>query len=156
MSWAIISARLEASDRRTAAIHEAGHVVVGRHMGVKVFGAGIRRNIGHDSPLEKNWGGSTEFDRNAPIHSLALMGVAGMVAEAVWRREDLDDLIERTDEAACMSASDWKMVASYERQDFEGLVKEAYSLLNRDGGELWKPLLIEANGLMRIVGTALT
>jgi hypothetical protein len=50
-----------------------------------------------------------------------------------------------------MSESDWNMVTGHARQDFEGLVKEVYFLLDRDGGALWKPLLVQARHLMRIV-----
>jgi hypothetical protein len=50
-----------ARERRHAAVHEAGHVVVARHVGLRVLEAGIRKNELQDGD-EKEWIGSVQYD----------------------------------------------------------------------------------------------
>ena len=53
-------ARIEARDRRLAAIHEAAHVVIARRVRVEAA-AWIFRRPTADPRREKTWGGQTTF-----------------------------------------------------------------------------------------------
>ncbi len=54
--------RLLARDRRKAAVHEAGHVVIARMFGLTDIDAHIRRHF-ESSIYEKTWVGQTGFSK---------------------------------------------------------------------------------------------
>jgi len=79
--------RLLARDRRTSAMHEAGHVTIARHFRVPAFG--WRYYDAARDPLESsNWGGaecfaSWRYSMLTPGRR-AMLAVAGLVAENAW------------------------------------------------------------------------
>jgi hypothetical protein len=107
-------ARIEARDRRMAAIHEAGHAVIARHVGARSAQAHIERHSAAD-PFEKTWTGQCRVawieHKVSPAHD-AMISVAGAVAEHVW---DGDGDFLRAEgewawhEEAIMSPTDWDM-----------------------------------------------
>jgi hypothetical protein len=104
--------RIEARDRRLSAIHEAGHAVIARHVGARVEWAEIWRNPAPDEG-EKTWIGRIRFEGlSHPRPRVAMIAVAGAIAEHVWR--DDADFLENEgewawDEEAIMSPTDWAM-----------------------------------------------
>jgi hypothetical protein len=108
-------ARIEALDRRNAAVHEAGHKVIARHVGVTAFNAEIWRN--HDAGKDgRTWLGNIRVERSPRISRLrmAMVAVAGAIAEYVWSGEA--DFLENEGELAwheeaIMSPTDWDMAA---------------------------------------------
>jgi len=99
-------ARVEALDRREAAVHEAGHVVIARHVGADVLWAYITRTS-NPGPDEKTWIGQARIERLEGRRRV-MIGVAGAVAEYVWNgeRDDLRDE-EGWWDTAIMSPTDW-------------------------------------------------
>jgi hypothetical protein len=103
----------EAFERRNAAIHEAGHAVIARHVGVHVEWAEIWRKDPADEG-EKAWIGRCRFYRPRPVSRArrAMIAVAGAIAEHVWRGEA--DFLRNEgewawDEEAIMSPTDWDL-----------------------------------------------
>lgn len=100
---------LIASDRRRAAIHEAGHIIVGGVVGL-VMDAYIVQ-IGKATNYDKSWIGRTCIyeRRSTSITRLQwrMVAVAGAVAERCWQREIPD--AEEWSDPEMMSASDWRM-----------------------------------------------
>jgi hypothetical protein len=76
--------RIEARDRRLSAIHEAGHAVIARHIGVHVEWAEISRNDPEDE-RERAWIGRCRFYRPRPVSRARrlMIGIAGAIAEHV-------------------------------------------------------------------------
>ena len=97
-----------ARDRRRAAVHEAGHMVVGRSFGF-LMNAEIFQ-VGQPSCYEKSWAGKTYIlfkpETSTPVQ-LRMIAAAGAVAEYSWLKEDFNE-IDWTD-PDIMSASDWKL-----------------------------------------------
>jgi len=104
-------ARIEARDRRRAAIHEAGHVVIAGRVGVEAA-AHIFRHPTADPGLESTWGGLASIYSKPSRPHRAMIGVAGAVAEHVWSGE-LDFLRDGGEavwwDAAAMSDTDWRL-----------------------------------------------
>lgn len=105
--------RLEARDRRLAAIHEAGHHVIARHRGMREVDSWIER-AGEPTRYETSWVGHCRW-RNptrGSRRSDTMIGVAGMIAENLWKaRNDLglmDSIYDLLDDPNCMSESDWR------------------------------------------------
>src|SRR6201988_5149596 len=84
----ITEARTMATDRRNAAIHEAGHYVVTRWAGVRAVGAWIGRSDATDIQWKTSWIGQCMSDRAAcnrlSVRRWMMIGVAGAFAEQVW------------------------------------------------------------------------
>ena len=106
-------ARIEAHNRRKVAIHEAGHAVVARHVRVTAFNPEIWRNP-DAGKNENTWLGNIRVERSPRISRahMAMVAVAGAIAEHVWR--DDADFLENEgewawDEEAIMSPTDWDM-----------------------------------------------
>jgi hypothetical protein len=93
--------RIEARDRRLAAVHEAGHKVVAHHLGVPTRGARIWRR-GAPSLSGRSWGGQIGI-AGALAAKLRQVAVAGAIAEAAWTGDDEPDSYD----PAMMSATDW-------------------------------------------------
>jgi len=166
--------RVSARDRRRAAIHEGGHVVVARHLGILGIGAEIRKFQSRDF-TRRQWGGSFTFVeqevvlvasepatvkvrrapkykmRRAPKYKLMLVAVAGAVAEACWCRETFDDTYDTWYEPSVMSETDWDHAGCAPGEPSKQLwdsVEEAFQLLNRSDGKLWNDLVRESRHLI--------
>ena len=87
-------AKIIAAERRMMAIHEAGHLVVARYLGLKSGYARIRAT-GADDGYTKSYIGNCRF-RSAELDRLsakrlALIAVAGLVAEHRWQEATSSD-----------------------------------------------------------------
>ena len=116
-AWTKTPTRVQAHDRRLAAIHEAGHFVIGRHLGLTELQAWIRPSDSVDH-LDKTWVGHCTF-RSSELGRLKLkqrmeLAVAGAIAERAWRQifepdEWMLDLEEAFCEREVMSDADWQL-----------------------------------------------
>ena len=144
--------RDSAKDRRLAAVHEAGHVIVARQLGIRVMHKEIRKIEPKDS-TEKEWIGSVQCLTEGVVASKRKMvGVAGLVAEACWNGKNFDHLFDAiADCPEYMSQSDWDLsdcLPGEPSKQFCDAMEQAFELLNRETGKLWKSLLAEARGLI--------
>jgi hypothetical protein len=145
--------RLEAWDRRRAAIHEAGHHVMACYRGMEEVDSWIER-VGDPTLYEKSWVGRCRWHRPHPEagqHDV-MIAIAGLIAEALWRAgDDLEpmDIYDMLDDPYCMSESDWQGaglnpdVGFTRKQQRE--IDEAFDLLR---GPLWPELLRQARTLI--------
>ena len=78
--------RLEARDRRLAAIHEAGHHIIARHRGIHVIDSWIER-AGDPTRDTSAWGGRCRWRNPSRVSKVTrcMIAVAGMVAEELWK-----------------------------------------------------------------------
>jgi hypothetical protein len=104
--------RLEARDRRLAAIHEAAHHVMARHRGIDEVESWIER-VGEPTKYDTAWVGHCRWRNPHPgsrRHDV-MIGVAGMVAESLWKAgndpDRMEDIYDLLDDPNCMSESDW-------------------------------------------------
>jgi hypothetical protein len=146
------SARNSARDRRNAAIHESGHVVVAKHLGLWTMRAEIRK-IEPQDDTEKEWVGSVACLMEGVVARKRLMvAVAGVVAESCWDRDVFEDLygtLEFMPEE--MSQSDWDLSGcpfGEPSKQFWNAMEHTFELLNPDTGKLWNALLMEARRLI--------
>jgi len=138
--------RFEAFDRRRTALHEAGHVVMGRAIGIRDICAVIWRNP-KPTPDEKLWFGTTMCQtRRISAASLRLFGVAGVAAETFSERLSAEDIDFY--EPACMSASDWAACNCEPGVPDAALFEAADEAVNLLGGRLWPDLLRYARKLI--------
>ena len=100
--------KLESLDRRRVAVHEAGHTVVARELGILEIGATLTR-CADSNPTERTWwsGQHRACLDGTPMRAKTMYAVAGMVAETCWRKEtslDIDwydpEILSPTDWAA--------------------------------------------------------
>jgi hypothetical protein len=140
--------RISAWERRKAAIHEAGHAVVGFSFGL----AHTARIFPNDNPTpeDRTWLGQTTFYTAAPGHLEARMiACAGAAAECGWMGEEVDDIFWQDPDM--MSPTDWQM-AGCEPGEVDDLLCEAIykvgPLVSR-GGPLWGDLMHRARLLIR-------
>jgi hypothetical protein len=98
-----------AYDRRNAAVHEAGHTVIGIHIGLLPLPQAWIEPVANPQADEKSWVGRTLFAQvPRSKRGRRMFAVAGSVAEAIWRGGDLVD----TDcwyDPLQMSPSDWQL-----------------------------------------------
>jgi len=144
--------RGSARDRRHAAVHEAGHVVAARYLGIRILQAEIRKNEPHDS-TDKDWVGSVRCMTEGVVASkIEVVAVAGLVAEACWDGEIFEQLYEDLkSDPEKMSQSDWDISgcpSGEPSEQFWDAMEQAFELLNRETGKLWNALLLEARGLI--------
>ncbi|EBU7498354.1 hypothetical protein DK058_26140, partial [Salmonella enterica subsp. enterica serovar Typhi] len=125
--------RINARDRRKAAIHEAGHMVVASALGYYPRGW-IFENEHVSDPLDqKMWGGRTTIRGLVDLDDRKLIGVAGFVAETIWdcvEDVDLGDMLAW--DQNMMSSSDWQMCGAEPgecKEDIEESAKKAHALL---------------------------
>jgi hypothetical protein len=130
-------------DRRMAAIHEAGHVVMTRKLGLPLASAWIVPNDGGGFE-EKFWTGRVQ--RHATTkptkRQRRMVGVAGAIAELSWEGEfdDIDDLEWCHDwwwDPAIMSESDWDMAGcppGEPDEPFFNAIEKVGALLQRNTG----------------------
>ena len=85
--------RIFARDRRRAAIHEAGHLVVARWAGAQIVSAWIVQND-NPAPGEKTYAGRVQIAQIGGIapHRRRMIGVAGAVAEHLGAGGLIEDL----------------------------------------------------------------
>src|SRR5690242_16564676 len=88
--------RFSAYCRRLAAVHEAGHAVVARQLGVVV-----ERSWIWPAPAGNPWRGRTNHEPTS-LECRRAIAIAGAVAETCWR--DHDGAVWRD----AMSSSDWR------------------------------------------------
>lgn len=149
--------RIQALDRRAAAIREAGHVVIGRHLGIgPVWGEIFPFDA--DEP-GRTWAGHTWPQPNRLgrlSHERQMMyAVAGMVSVHAWICNRSGDWppgfrIELTD-PDCMSETDWDWTDSEPGEPTDRLVRCAElvaGLLRPGAGPLWPSLLAEARSMI--------
>jgi hypothetical protein len=143
------SRKLEALDRRAAAVHEAGHVVIGREVGIKALSARIFRIGDGDISNNKTWGGQTRYSAPERLsqHKWAMFAVAGTVGELCWRREEDWDW----EDPAALSPTDWAGCGCEPGAPSRAMLKAidmTVALLTPDEGRLWPQLIKEARWLM--------
>jgi hypothetical protein len=141
-------ARIIARDRRLAAVHEAGHVVVAARFGLHPDTAWIRRA---KSPAEQPaWIGRVQFVDVGVLSALErrMLGCAGAMAELLWQGEDIHP--DYWIEADRMSEADWDL-AGCEPGEPDDIcieaIEELEQLLSEDG-PLWSDLLRHARQLI--------
>ncbi|UPK19216.1 hypothetical protein [Bradyrhizobium sp. 131] len=150
-------ARISAEDRRCAAVHEAGHIVVAKYLGLPAVQAEIRKNV--PQYYTEKWVGSTRcLMEDVDARTRIMVAVAGAVAEACWRDEIFDELYTTLEDfPEQMSQSDWEMSGCSPgavSEQFWDAMERVFESLNRDTGQLWTVLLREARSL--IEGARLT
>jgi len=145
----VSSKRVMAQDRRLAAVHEAGHVVVAAHFGLSAARARIWRA---DAPMPdgRAWIGRVQFRGLDVLSSLErrMLGCAGAAAELCWQHEDIHP--DYWIEADRMSESDWRL-AGCELGEPDDVCIEAIEELQHllaEDGPLWSDLLRQARQLM--------
>jgi hypothetical protein len=139
--------RIAARDRRSAAVHEAGHLVVARQYGLKIHSAWIVPNETKDPRQERTWDGQVQITTtSAPEIVRRMVGVAGAVAEHLWRGRWIEDYSPEGN----MSESDWHLAGCNpdEPDDaFMHAVEEVGQLFERDGLG-WQELIAESRRLI--------
>src|ERR1700730_14271490 len=82
----IILKRIEARDRRLAAMHEAGHDVMASHRGMHEVESWIER-VGDPTRHDTSWVGHCRWRNPSRVSKVTrcMIGVAGMVAEELWK-----------------------------------------------------------------------
>lgn len=121
-----------------------------KHLGMLAMHAAIHKIEPRDV-TEKEWVGSVKcMVQGVPAKKRILVAVAGLVAEACWKKETVDDLGWELS-AEEMSQADWKLAGCLpgepSRQVWNA-VERAFELLNRDTGKLWKDLLSTSRRLI--------
>jgi hypothetical protein len=137
--------RALACERRCAAVHEAGHIVVANHFGASAAYGFIAPRT-NAAPDERTWGGRATYygiDR-LPREALHAIAVAGVVAEAAWSLGGWVDIgdVDLTD----MSETDRDLADCDDDALFDAVIVVA-NLLER-GGNGWQALIVEARRLM--------
>jgi len=79
-----------------------------------------------------------------------MFAVAGAVAECCWDREEFDDVMWLDPDA--MSESDWAGCGCEPGEPSSkilNIIEDVFSLFNREAGELWPAVAIEARSLIK-------
>jgi hypothetical protein len=147
--------RLSARDRRLAAVHEAGHLTMARHVGIYGASAWLeeKRPTGD---CEKLWIGHTKylspsiFKKKISHRKFVMFAASGAIAECCWRRESFDD--DTWFDPDSMSSSDWVGCGCDPGEPsckILNIIEDVFSLFNRDAGELWPAVAITARSLIK-------
>jgi hypothetical protein len=146
--------RIEARDRRLAAIHEAAHHIIAIHRGMHEVDSWIER-VGDPTRYRSAWGGHCRWRNPSPGSSRrdAMIGVAGMVAENLWKAgndpDRMDDIYDLLDDPNCMSESDWRNAGlEYGAALTETQWREIEAVIDLLRGPLWSELLRRARTLI--------
>jgi hypothetical protein len=142
--------RVFARDRRLAAIHEAGHVVIANMLSVDVALAYIYEPHNHADPqFQKTWTGRTYYNlKKANPRQRRMIGVAGAVAELCCDGEFVDD--DYWTDPNMMSESDWRLTLCRPGAPDEKCCEAIYAVgavLER-GAPLWGDLVMKARDLI--------
>ena len=149
--------RIEAKDRRCAAVHEAGHITMARHIGLLGAHASLQRIQSTNLLYEKSWIGQTRYlapERTGTTLSSrnrVMFAVAGTVAEFCWQRISFDETEDAWYEPEVMSPTDWAGCNCEPGDPTEQLfavIETAFSLFDRRSGKLWPEVLNEARLLI--------
>jgi hypothetical protein len=156
--------RTLATDRRHAAVHEAGHFVVAGWAGVRQVGAWIGRSATTDFRNNRSWVGQMlwsekHMDRLSERRRM-MVAVAGAFAVEVWEGHfdpDPDDggsyYLGCPEEALCdpafMSPTDWRLADHDWGDASPQLIRAAESAIELLEGELWQPLIAASRTLIR-------
>jgi len=155
--------RIDAIDRRLAAVHEAGHLVIADELGVLHAGAEIWRTP-QPEMNEKRWIGVARVAcAGLPIRARAMIGVAGVVAKKCWQFKFYwrsADIVTPTDDAWAyewddpnfMSSTDWETAGCEPGEPnaaFRWAVEEDFNLLE---GVLWPKLVRQSRWLIQRFG----
>jgi hypothetical protein len=149
--------RINARDRRRAAIHEAGHAVIAEHVGAAVTSVYIAPSEEDDATFNKSWIGRTQFARLQHLSRIRqrMVACAGATAQAVWHSriwpvrtgitcvEDLDFC-----EPAFMSGTDWELAGCEPGEPDNRLFKAIERVWTLLDGELWPALCRKARSLI--------
>jgi hypothetical protein len=151
--------RFIAHERRMAAIHEAGHLVISQ-----MFGFPCNAWIWpHDVPGEKTWLGQTKSGPRFIVRRGAtssrvptkaqkrMIAVAGAIAEDCWLSSISGELEIDWWDPNAMSETDWRLSGCPAGEPSTRLFKAAdkvTTLLRPDGGRLWQPLILSARDLL--------
>jgi hypothetical protein len=140
------SKRIYARDRRIAAVHEAGHIVIARAVGIEVWSARIGPNT--REAVERTWIGQVGI----PISDLEkvddvsrrMVGVAGSLAAHLWCGGRIEDFFPDA-----MSRNDWYYAGCdpNEPDALTDAIGEVGRLLARDG-PVWQELIAESRRLI--------
>ena len=146
-------ARVRAYDRRSAAIHEAGHFVIAERLGLRRIEARIFDHVGPPCLEVKSWGGTFTFSkklRRSPERDRKMIAVAGAVADLCWARDPVDiDFFEM--EETSMSARDWELAGCVPNEMDAATVdaiEHVAVLLEARHGVLWPRLCVVARALI--------
>ncbi|MGE3992943.1 hypothetical protein [Pseudorhodoplanes sp.] len=141
--------RIAARDRRKAAIHEAGHFVMGEHLGFTMEWACIERTFSDNPSGEKLWVGRTRRVNGGSKQAVRLYAVAGSVAESIWDGSD-DFFEEEFYDKDALSATDWAGAGckpGNPTKVFLSAIEQAYTLFERSG-PLWPRVLAKSRELI--------
>lgn len=149
-----------AGDRRRTAVHEAGHYVIGRHVGLRHVAARIwHEDYGlSDMKLYGGFAGPAcrrEWAKLS-VKRHMMIGCAGMAAEWAWE-ERFDDgangwIGDHLMDPMAMSASDWNGAYTEPGEPCSKLIRvaePAAGLFSAHGGPLWPELLRVSRVLIR-------
>ena len=140
--------RIVARERRTAAVHEAGHAVVARRYGMR-SSARIFPNVGADPQgWERTWLGQSEcFGQTQSEHRRKVIAFAGAVAECCWYRDPIDhsSMWEDPDR---MSPSDWALAGCAPGEPDRACLLAAEKAESLLSGRLWPQLVTTARALI--------
>src|SRR5262249_4135428 len=134
-------------DRRMIAVHEAGHVVIAKMLGISALAyIGVRADMDFDFRRERIcYGWTLPIGETANDDDLRLIGVAGAVAELCWLREPVDEFVGQL-----MSDGDCTIAqCNPDYPDDECLdAADAVARVLRPCGSHWHDLLVEARKLI--------
>jgi len=141
--------QIDAMDRRLAAIHEAGHVIVAMHFGLLSGYAWITPNEARSDEI-RFWIGSARFPGAICLNEMErpMLACAGAVAEACWKRGCVDSIY--WGEPDFMSPPDWRLAGCQPGEPdplCERAIQHLEPLLSEDG-ILWSSLLRVARRLI--------
>jgi hypothetical protein len=142
--------QISAWERRLAAIHEAGHFTIGRHLGLLTFNARIEKNP-NQSRDEKSWLASTIILQSTTLRKNRMVAVAGAVAEFCWKREMFEDTRDAWEDPLTMSDADWALSGCQPGEPSRQLmraVESTFELLDPTEGQLWSTLLRKARDII--------
>jgi hypothetical protein len=137
-------------DRRRAAIHEAGHFTIGRHLGLLTFNARIEKNP-IQSRDEKSWIGSAYILPSTTLRKNRMVAVAGADAEFCWDREMFEDTQFDWEDPDIMSETDWARSGCQPGEPSRQLmraVESTFELFDPTEGQLWSTLLRKARDII--------
>jgi hypothetical protein len=142
--------RRAARDRRTAAIHEAGHLTVAYSLGLNAHGS--IHPVFDNEPGENLWIGVSHLLARPNKRQNRMIGVAGAVAEALQKafpEEFLEDEHYFWSSPDAMSETDWRLTGCPPGNPdklFLAAVEKVASLLQRN--DIWRELMGTARDLI--------